>query len=129
MKARTWIILLVMLLAIVALLFYRRPIKTTPPVDTNSKQIQSGVISTASNVQASGTPAFSANQVRHSNPPIANDGNANPDQIRRVLESQNTPIEFIGRVVDQDNNPLSGVAVSANVRHWVVKSPTAFGSE
>ena len=37
-----------------------------------------------------------------------------------AAESQNVPIRFFGKVVDQDGAPLEGVNVTGRVRHWSV---------
>jgi hypothetical protein len=39
--------------------------------------------------------------------------------IRKMLEAQNKPIEVWGKVVDQDDAPLSGVKVQAEIGHFV----------
>lgn len=48
--------------------------------------------------------------------------------IREHIESQNVPVEFHGKVVDQDDNPLPNVKVRALVRHWEMVAPVAFGA-
>jgi hypothetical protein len=53
----------------------------------------------------------------------------NPEAIRQYMESQNVPVQFYGNVVDHDNNPLSGVKITAHVRHWNVIVPVPFGAQ
>jgi len=36
----------------------------------------------------------------------------------RILQKKNVPVDFFGRVVDQNSNALAGVTVTARVRHW-----------
>src|SRR5436190_13831908 len=38
----------------------------------------------------------------------------------------NVPVSFYGKVVDQDSNSLSGVKISASVRHWFQPDILAF---
>lgn len=49
--------------------------------------------------------------------------------IREYMESQNVPIDFFGKITDQDGNPVSGVKVQIKVRHWIVITPAAFGAD
>ncbi|PWU13490.1 MAG: hypothetical protein C5B50_19215 [Verrucomicrobia bacterium] len=41
--------------------------------------------------------------------------------LSRQLEQRNVPIDFCGRVIDQDTNALAAVAIKISIRHW----PTA----
>lgn len=43
-------------------------------------------------------------------------------KMRAVIETKNVPIDFYGCVIDQDSNSLSGVKISAWVRHWSTTS-------
>src|SRR5436190_17829409 len=38
--------------------------------------------------------------------------------LRMAAEAKNVPIRFWGKIVDQNNSPLTGVTVRATVRHW-----------
>ncbi len=53
----------------------------------------------------------------------------NPESIRQYLLSQNVPIQFYGKVVDQDNNPLSGVSVKGEALHVKVIVPAPWGDQ
>jgi hypothetical protein len=49
-----------------------------------------------------------------------------PDQrIKNEIEAQNVPLDFYGRVIDQDSNSLPGVTIDVRIRHWTTES---FGS-
>ncbi len=39
-------------------------------------------------------------------------------QLSRNQTSMNVPIDFWGRIIDQDKNPIAGVRLLAGVRHW-----------
>jgi hypothetical protein len=43
-------------------------------------------------------------------------------KMRAVIEAKNVPLEFYGKVIDQDSNALPGVNIKVWVRHWNVKS-------
>lgn len=48
--------------------------------------------------------------------------------IQQYMESQNVPVQFYGKVIDQKGKPLSGAKVRAEVRHLTVMAPVAFGA-
>jgi hypothetical protein len=43
-----------------------------------------------------------------------------PEVFHKYVESHNVPIDFYGRVIDQDSNALSGVKIKSAVRHWIM---------
>lgn len=43
-------------------------------------------------------------------------------QMRATVERMNVPVNFYGRVVDQDGNSLAGVRIDVRVRHWDLTS-------
>ena len=47
----------------------------------------------------------------------------NLGDLRRAADVANVPIDFFGRVVDQDSNGVSGAVVKVSVRHWEVVEP------
>lgn len=57
-----------------------------------------------------------------------NDSNRSPEAIRQYMESQNKPIEFYGRIIDQNGDPVSGAKVKIGVRHWNVVVPAPWGA-
>jgi hypothetical protein len=60
--------------------------------------------------------------------PIQNDSEKT-NAIQRYMESQNKPIEFYGRIIDQNSTPISAVEIKIKVRHWDVVAPTAWGAD
>jgi hypothetical protein len=52
------------------------------------------------------------------------------NEIVQSIEAKNSPISFFGKIVDQDENPVSGAKVSSTIRQWYVKSPVtlAYGA-
>ncbi len=48
-----------------------------------------------------------------------------PEQAKQEIESANGPIEFYGKVIDQNSNALSGVRVKLGVRHSVYLIPNS----
>lgn len=59
---------------------------------------------------------------------MANTNQIAEAEIRSQVVSQNIPIEFHGKIVDQEDKPLPDVNVRASIRHWEVVSPIAFGA-
>ena len=51
------------------------------------------------------------------------------NEVRQYLESQNKPVEFYGKAVDQDGNPLAGVKVKGQVLHIKVMAPAPWGDQ
>jgi len=46
-----------------------------------------------------------------------------PERFQKYIESKNSPIEFYGKVIDQDSNALSGAKVGIGIRQWYVPIP------
>jgi hypothetical protein len=44
------------------------------------------------------------------------------------MESQNIPVAFYGKVIDQDGNPISGASIKGEVLHVKVLVPAPFGA-
>ncbi|MDB6109357.1 MAG: hypothetical protein JWR69_1107 [Pedosphaera sp.] len=40
------------------------------------------------------------------------------ERLRVAIESKNVPVEFWGKVVDQNDTPLAGVKLHSQIRHW-----------
>ncbi len=49
-------------------------------------------------------------------------------RVMTAADTTNIPIEFWGRVLDQDGNPLEGVHIMASVRQWMPVFPASVGS-
>lgn len=44
------------------------------------------------------------------------------EAVKRFVNDKNVPIEFYGKVVDQDSNVVSDVKVNIGIRHWTLMS-------
>ncbi len=53
----------------------------------------------------------------------------NPESIRKYMESQNVPVNFYGKVVDQDSNSLADVSIRGEVLHVKVVVPAPWGGQ
>src|ERR1035437_5232203 len=58
-------------------------------------------------------------------PAIINDRDK-PEAFKQSIEGMNSPIEFYGKVIDQDCNAVSGAKVSIGIRQWYVRSIATF---
>jgi len=121
-------ILIIFLVAIVIMLWLRpNPPKTNsdsttePLIQSNSSA--SGLKNDNSSVAISSAPPSTTNQNQ-----IAVDRN-NPESIRQYLLSQNVPVEFYGKVIDQDGNPLASAEVKGEVLHVKVIVPAPWGDQ
>lgn len=45
------------------------------------------------------------------------------NEVIQSIEAKNSPISLFGKVIDQDEKPVSGAKVSSTIRQWYVKSP------
>ena len=50
-------------------------------------------------------------------------------QWQRGADEMNSPVNFYGQFVDQDGNPLSGVKVNVEIRHWYLVMPEVLGEK
>jgi hypothetical protein len=46
-----------------------------------------------------------------------------PEGFKKYVEKQNMPIEFYGKVIDQDSNPVPDAKVDIGIRHWTMPDP------
>jgi hypothetical protein len=57
-------------------------------------------------------------------PSIAGTGFSRVGPLKTALTRDlNVPIDFWGKIVDQDGNPLSGAVIKIGIREWLVQSP------
>lgn len=130
MRLKILIPALIILLAALALLFWKNP---KPPV-ANSGQAAEAVAqsnSAASVLKKANTNGSTAIPTRGPSPtqkPAAFDHN-NPESIRKYMESQNVPIDFYGQVIDQDSNSIAGANVKGEILHVEVINPAPGGAE
>jgi hypothetical protein len=47
--------------------------------------------------------------------------------IEYYVRQSNVPIEFYGKVVDQNDRPLSGAKIKTRIRHWILAAPNTPG--
>ncbi len=119
MKKRTLALLLLIALAVVLLLWWKSREPNHEPQVTQKSQGSSSV-----------TPKASADKDGVSSDDLARAPfNGSDDYKRRIIatvrdaaEKANQPIEFYGKVVDQDSNPIPGVKVKLSVR-WTELLP------
>jgi hypothetical protein len=125
MRPRFLIFVVIVVLLIVALLFWRRPVQ--PPVKTEQPQtvVQTAnvPITTATPPAVAPTPAPvpTVNQ-----PPLVPGTDAERlEKIREQVETANVPVYLYGVVIDQDSNAVPGVKIKSTVRHWTMPNPNA----
>jgi len=130
MRSKVVIPILILALAILAVLFWLRSVQHTDVQAPAQETLQ------PSNSQA-GKASVSSQEVPNAplpaspsatNQPVKVDRN-NPESIRQYLLSQNVPIGFFGKIIDQDGNPLSGVSVKGEVLHVKVIVPAPWGDQ
>jgi hypothetical protein len=126
---KTYLFALLALMVIVVIIFWWKPQKgvvVLDPVVEHTEVVPPSEESSNGN-QTSNTEKLSPEtQLEPGTSNVV--GNVSTEDIRKYMESQNVPVDFHGKVVDQDDSPLSGVRVMARVRHWNVVAPIAFGA-
>ncbi len=73
-----------------------------------------------SSMKAANQGALSSGPSPSAVPSRAADDARRLEAHRRVADQSNVPIDFHGRVIDQNSNPVPGVVIKAVVRHWAV---------
>lgn len=131
MRSKVVIPILIVFLAAIAILLWLRPSSQT---NNSGQALESVIQSNSSTNELKGgnkndSAAVPLVAPLTTPPKSAAFDRTNPESIRKYMESQNVPVEFYGKVVDQDGNPLSDVNIQVQVRHWVVIAPVAFGAE
>jgi hypothetical protein len=129
MRPRFLISTLVLVLTIIVIIFFLRssklPNEREAGLESPVKSIQP-----ISRILLKTTNANDANQTTalSQTPPLTND-RQKTNIIRQYMESQNVPVDFIGKVIDQKGEPLFGAKIQVRVRHWDVVVPTAWGAD
>lgn len=130
MKNKLIISLFVIVLLVVGFLWLlhngerSKSVLSLQTANTNAPLVENVVQPNAS-VQQMDTNANAAPMPPGQVTPQVADSASAEEKLRAEIEAKNVPLEFYGRVIDQDSNPLSGVKINARVRHW---SPGSFGS-
>lgn len=126
MNSRKYWLAFFAVLALTALIYYglrhRRHFEeaTAPetPAEVESVQTQGGKKSVGNESVAPATHLGQSPRPQTVPPAMTRD-----QKLELAPNYMNAPINFYGRVVDQDGNPLSGVRVAVSVRQWY--RPTA----
>jgi hypothetical protein len=132
MRPKVLIPTMIVLLAALTALLWRQPTPKAVRLDTVQQPVQSSsnmlvaVTNAAENAAPTGV-------LSNSEPPTSQSTSENPkpttEMIHKYLESLNVPIEFYGKVIDQDGNPLADVSVKGEVLHIKVIAPAPGGAE
>lgn len=124
MRPQFVIFMLVVVLAILALLLWRWPVR----LPINGQQPQTPVQSVnapAANTNAASQSALVVLQSNASfpmNAPLVtiSDASRRSNVLQQFVEKHNVPVEYFGKVIDQDSNALAGVNVKVSVNHFVM---------
>jgi hypothetical protein len=129
---RAWLLFSALLVVMLLIYYFIRHPTNTGVISSETAKVgsssASGIV-TATNVLKENISKTQATTFRPTNTtPIIND-HQKTNEIRQYMESQNKAILFYGRVVDQDENPISDVKVKVEVRHIKVIVPAPWGDE
>lgn len=125
MKKLIWILLLILVAASVFLLWHKPTQRlnhgVVAPTQSNSTSLDPQMSAAPkSNSLIQTAPSFQPK-------PGEAIGDSNQTEVfKQMVEDKNSPIEFYGRVINQDGNGLPGMLVKATIRQWYVRSLAAF---
>jgi hypothetical protein len=130
MRPRFLISIAILVLAILAIVFWLRPVRPSANSEPTS------MAQPTNNVPATPvTPASAASQsVPGTSPAIITPATPKPSTANRIgtaevvatfVEGKNVPVEFYGLVIDQDSNALAGVDVKVSVQQLTTPNPAA----
>lgn len=117
MKSRFIAIFLAVILVILTLLFWRHSNKNTnAPISPEKVAIQSS--NNANTILQTGNSNFIISS--NSASPVSQSQltNARIALLKHELETKNAPVNFYGRVIDQESNGVAGVHILMHVRQW-----------
>jgi hypothetical protein len=120
MRPRFLISILILVVAILAVVFWLRPVRPPAnpelaPINRLTNNVPATVAGVASQ-SVSGTPSVITSPATPI--PSATTNRPSPqDVIERFIESRNKPIDFYGQVIDQDSNPVPNAKVDIGIRH------------
>lgn len=128
MKTRSWIYILILATAILAALFLHRRGNESKVTETSQGQPPANVpILAITNRSTTNTAQRSAST--NPSPYIQTNRLSLPNMAQKAIEMNNKPIDFYGKVIDQNSNGIPGVTIKAGIRHWTEMDPSvvAFG--
>jgi hypothetical protein len=120
MKSKSWMYILVLVLAALAIMFWRWPVKhtvTLTPITQTDKVWSSNAANIA--LLANNTNvSLKEKPINPISPAQIQTANTRLELYGRDLELKNVPINFYGKVIDQDGNGIVGVQIALRVRQW-----------
>jgi hypothetical protein len=115
-KNRVWLLLFAVVVLIVALLLWRRPIQHTvvaPP--TTQATVQTTNLSVGNtNIAVQNIPTTSPPV--GAKPPGQYDFLRQPEMLLKYDETHNIPIKIYGQVIDQNSNPVPDVKINVTIQ-------------
>jgi hypothetical protein len=125
MRPRFLIFIFIIVLLLVALLFWQRPARPSAKTEQLPPAAQPASPPMNSNSPALAAPAIAQATVQAKLPSniVTNLQAKREAMIEQDISGKNTPIDFYGLVIDQDGNPIPDVKIKSGVRHWKMISP------
>lgn len=122
MRPRFLIFILLLVLLMVALLFWRRPGQTPAKTEQPQAAVQSTNVPATANTPAVApmplpTPLVNPQHL------VTHTAAQRLEEAKQEIESANVPIDIYGMVIDQNSNPIPGVEIKSGVRHWTMPDP------
>src|SRR5580658_8524785 len=116
MRPRFLIFILIVVLLMVALLLWRRPV----PPSANTEKLSAAVQSNSPAAPLIGQPTL---QAKPPSDVVTNSEARRQAILGQIIAQKNIPVDFYGLVIDQDSNPIPDVKIKSSVRHWKASDP------
>lgn len=124
MRPRFLIFIFFAVLLIAALLLWRRPAQPGTKTEQPAAVGQPSSPTASSTSHVSAVAPFNQPNVQSNFPSITTNSDAKKQLIiEQEISGKNSPIDFYGLVIDQNNKPIPGVKIKSGVRHWKMFGP------
>ena len=126
MKKYLWICVLILVLVISTILLWRQPTKRPVTTEAGQAIVQpTNGFMAASNPHQNISPTIPGAPAPTNPEPIAkSDRDRLPEISQRYNESHNIPIEFYGKFIDQDSNPVPNMKINVAIQQTYMPLPT-----
>jgi hypothetical protein len=122
MKTRFWIYSFVLILGALVFAFWHRPNQHQVSMKLKNQSLQLANLeskNTSDDVRKlSASNRVAVPYVQGLSNTTQSYAQRRLERLEQALEAKNVPLDFYGKVIDQDSNSLAGVKIKLAVRHW-----------
>ena len=115
-----WALLVLLLAVLVAVVLHKKQVpkndvSSVEPTGKSRTDSETAVVPAKTSNAQTNTPAPIVTPMKTASPQLSRE-----EQWRMAALASNVPIDFWGKVIDQDGNPLAGVTITADTRTFAV---------